>query len=103
MNKRELEKYINDNSRVIEIFSEKALEYQNGKNKNRPKSKRWDEVRITHTVDRMINTFMENVHQKLQSQVKENEFAPQWSWIDFIIKNEILDELEESVIEMKFE
>lgn len=103
MNKKELEQYINNNSRTIEIFSEKALKYQDMKNKNRPKAKRWDEVKISHAVDGMINTFMENVHDKIKTQVKRNEFEPQRSWIDFITKNDVLDELEESVIEMEFE
>ncbi|GAW63423.1 hypothetical protein FC65_GL000673 [Ligilactobacillus acidipiscis DSM 15836] len=103
MNKKELEEYINNNSRTIEIFSEKALEYQTGKNNDRPKKKRWGEVKISRAVDGMINTFMENVHDKIKTQVKRNEFEPQRSWIDFITKNNVLDELEESVIEMEFE
>ena len=103
MNKKELEQYINNNSRTIEIFSEKALEYQTSKNTNRPKKKRWDEVKIGHAVDGMINTFVENVHDKIKTQVKKNEFEPQRPWIDFIAKNNVLDELEESVIEMEFE
>ncbi|WP_206464400.1 hypothetical protein [Ligilactobacillus pobuzihii] len=46
---------------------------------------------------------MENVYEKLRSEVKENEFAPQWSWTDFIIKYKILDALEESVLKIDFE
>ncbi|WEV56173.1 hypothetical protein [Ligilactobacillus acidipiscis] len=103
MSKKELEEYINRNSHVIEIFSEKALEYQTDKNNNRFENKRWDEVKIAHTVDRMVNAFIEDVYQKLRSQIKENRFAPKWSWIDFMIKNEVLDKMEESVIEIKFE
>lgn len=103
MNKKELEEYINKNSQTIEIFSEKALEYQTGKNNDRPKKKRWDEVKIGHAVDGMSSTFMENIHDKIKVQVKKNEFDPQRPWIDFITKNDVLDELEESVIEMEFE
>lgn len=103
MNKKELEDYINKNSRTIEIFSEKALEYQTDKNKGRPIKKRWDEVKIGHAVDGMINTFIENIHDKIKAQIKKNEIEPQRPWIDFITKNNVLDELEESVIEMEFE
>lgn len=103
MNKKELEQYINDNSRTIEIFSEKALEYQDSKNKNRPRSKRWDEVKISHAVDGMINTFVENMHDKIKTQINRNNPDQTKAWTDFMNLNEVLDSLEESVIEMEFE
>lgn len=103
MNKKELEQYINNNSRTIEIFSEKALKYQDMKNKNRPKAKRWDEVKISHAVDGMINTFVENVHDKIKTQINKDNPSPEKAWIDFMNLNEILYSLEESVIEMEFE
>lgn len=51
----------------------------------------------------MISQFVDNVYGKLKDNIKENRFQPYESWVRFIETNQVLDSLENSVAEFKFE
>ncbi|GAJ26019.1 hypothetical protein JCM15457_927 [Liquorilactobacillus sucicola DSM 21376 = JCM 15457] len=102
MNKQELQEYINNNSRAVKIFWDKALVFQQAKNKKRQPAKRWNETMLERAADKMLATFITGIHDKLKMYIKEDALAPQKSWANFIEDNEILEELEESVVEMDF-
>ena len=47
--------------------------------------------------------FIDNVYDKLKTNIKENKFQPYDSWVNFIEGNEVLDNLEETVSEIEFD
>ncbi|KRM97606.1 hypothetical protein FC19_GL001653 [Liquorilactobacillus aquaticus DSM 21051] len=102
MNNQELQEYIANNSRAVEMFWDKALVYQQVKNKKRQPARRWNETMLERAADKMLNTFITGIHDKIKMYVKEDQLEPQKSWAKFIEDNEVLDELEEAVVEMEF-
>ena len=101
MNKVQLQKFISDNSQVEAIFMQKSFEYLNSKNKKRQPAKRWNEEQITRQAEKMYAQVVEDLYNKLHTQVKANRFTPAEKWIQFINQNEVLDGLEESMIELE--
>lgn len=101
MNTVQLQKFISDNSQVEVIFMQKAFEYLNSKNKKRQPAKRWNEEQITRQAEKMYAQVVEDLYNKLHTQVKANRFTPAEKWIQFINQNEVLDGLEESMIELE--
>lgn len=81
----------------------KATDYLNGKNKKRQLAQKWNEARIQRQAEKMYDQVIENLYNKLHTQVKANRFTPASTWIKFINENEVLDGLEESMIELEFE
>ncbi|WP_076635635.1 hypothetical protein [Lactiplantibacillus plantarum] len=103
MNEEQLQQYVADNSQVETIFMGKATDYLNGKNKKRQPAKRWNEAMIQRQAEKMYAQVVEDLYNKLHTQVKANRFTPAEKWIKFINENEVLDGLEESMIELEFE
>ncbi|KRL97476.1 hypothetical protein [Liquorilactobacillus satsumensis] len=102
MDKQQFQDYLETNSQAISLFNHKALEFQESKNKNRPPARRWNEARLERETGKMLNTFVTNIHEKMKSHINPNSSEPVKEWISFIDENDILDELEESIIEMQF-
>ncbi|KRL04238.1 hypothetical protein [Liquorilactobacillus oeni] len=102
MNKQQFQEYLENNSQAISLFNNKALEFQENKNKKRQPAKKWNEARLERESEKMLAAFITSVYEKMKSHVKENTLEPEKSWIAFIDENDILDELEESIIEMQF-
>ena len=103
MDREEFETYLNANSRVVAIFRSQALAYQHSKNRQRATSKRWSETAVASAVDKMVNQFIDNVYDKLKTNIKENKFQPYDSWVNFIESNEVLDNIEKTVSEIAFD
>ena len=103
MDREEFETYLNANSRVVAIFRSQALAYQHSKNRQRATSKRWSETAVASAVDKMVNQFIDNVYDKLKTNMKENKFQPYDSWVNFIESNEVLDNIEKTVSEIAFD
>lgn len=97
MNKSELLEYIDANSSAITTFKDKVRDDLNAKNKKRQPAKRWNDARIERQVDKLTDTFIDNIYDKLYRGMKANKTTPREQWISFIDENEILDSLEESV------
>lgn len=102
MNKEQLQQYVANNSQVETIFMSKVVDYLNGKNKKRQPAKKWNEARIQRQAEKMYDQVIEDLYNKLHTQVKANRFTPADQWIKFIDKNDVLDGLEESMIELEF-
>ena len=103
MDREEFETYLNANSRVVAIFRSLALAYQHSKNRQRATSKRWSETAVASAVDKIVSQFIDNVYDKLKTNIKENKLRPYDSWVNFIEKNEVLDNLEDTVSETEFD
>ena len=97
MNKNELLEYIDANSSVITTFKDKVRDDLNAKNKKRQPAKRWNDARIERQVDKLTDTFIDNIYDKLYRGMKATKITPREQWISFIDENEILDSLEESI------
>lgn len=100
MDKEELLEYIETNSGVKDKFMEKALDYQNGKNHKRPFAKRWNETKVERAADKMFNTVLDNIFDKLKPAIKSSDNK---KWIMFIEENNVLEDLEDSMGEISFE
>jgi predicted helicase len=98
MEKTEFEEYLENNSNIKDMFMEKALTYQQEKNKERQVAKRWRDGRVEHETEMMWQQFFDGVYEKIRSNVKKGH-----KWEAFLEKNEVLDNLEMSVAEMNFE
>jgi len=103
MDREEFETYLNANSRVVAIFRSHALAYQHSKNRQRATGRRWSETAVASAVDKMVSQFIDNVYDKLKTNIKENKFQPYDSWVNFIESNELLDNLEETVSGIAFD
>ena len=100
MDKEELLEYLKINSGVKDKFMKKALDYQNEKNQKRPSAKRWNETKVERATDKMFNTVLDNIFDKLKSAIKSSDNK---KWIMFIEENNVLEDLEDSMGEITFE
>ena len=98
MEKYEFEEYLESNSNVKESFMNKALEYQQQKNKDRAVAKRWRDGRVEHEAEQMWQQFLDGTYETVRNAGKKNH-----NWIEFMETNEVLDNLEIGVAEMTFE
>ena len=88
-------------ARLLSKFQARALDYQANKNQNRrnllagmmPKS---SEQQMQCTI-----LFFDGIYTKLRNAIK-NKYDHQ-AWLDYIEKYELLEQLEESVLEIEFE
>lgn len=99
---KELETYLEENSKVKSIFMEKALEFQQEKNAKKQTAKRLNETKINRIVDKMWDQVLESIHNSIMKQMKGNINYLGDKWPQFIEDNEILDMLEESIESIEF-
>lgn len=98
---KELETYLEENSKVKTIFIEKAIEFQQEKNSKKQPAKRLNEAKINRIVDKMWDQVLGNIHDSIMKQLKGKTSYLGGKWTQFIEDNEILDMLEESMEEME--
>ena len=103
MDRKEFETYLNANSRLVTIFRSQALAYQHNKNRQRSTSKKWSGTAVISAVNKMVSQFVDNVYDKLNANVKENKLHPYESWVSFMETDEVLENLEDTVAEIRFE
>ena len=101
MNKQEFETYLNEHCSALSKFQARALDYLANKNQNRTKSARWNDAKVQRAADAMYDTFLDGIYTKLRNAIK-NKYDHQ-AWLDYIEKYELLEQLEESVLEIEFE
>lgn len=101
MDKQEFETYLNEHCSALTKFQERALDYQANKNQNRTRSARWNDAKVQRAADAMYDTFLTGIYTKLRSAI-EDKYDCQ-AWLDYIEKYGLLEQLEESVLEIEFE
>ncbi|EGO8271580.1 TPA: hypothetical protein I0H48_RS08930 [Enterococcus faecalis] len=101
----EFKKYLEENCKAKNIFLEKAIDYQNEKNRKRPKDKRWNLIRLEHEVNTMWETTVSNLYNQISPHVPKCPLEDYWrkQWLEFIDEHNVLDYFEESVAELEFE
>lgn len=103
MDTEELRDYLTDNSNIENLFTSKCLQYLTEKNNQRSLDKRWPQERIDREAANMYYKFLVNIHDKISSNFKGLAKHDPNKWRHFISVNEVLDQLEESVVELDFE
>lgn len=103
MNNAALLEYLEANSRALDTFRDKSLDYQNEKNLKRQPAKRWNEAKVDRAVDKMVAEFIASIQQKMAFNIRGEHADDYQTWVDFIEQNEVLEGLEESINEMTFE
>jgi uncharacterized coiled-coil protein SlyX len=77
----ELKQYIEENSGIKAAFMEKTMAQLNKINGDRSSAIRQNDAELQHQADRMFDTFVENIYQKILSgtPLTENDSAKQWA------------------------
>lgn len=99
---KELETYLEENSKVKTIFMEKSLEFQQEKNAKKQPAKRLNDAKINQIIDKMWDQVLENIHESVMKQLKGNTSYLGGKWRQYIEDYEILDMLEESMESIEF-
>ncbi len=100
---KEFEAFLDENLPAKQAFMDAALDYQQAKNKRRPAKKRWADEKIEKATERMWNDFAKGAYEKISPNISKQALNPHKEWIQFIEKNEVLEELEQSIYEIEFE
>lgn len=103
MDNEEFSTYFSENSNAVDMFCEKAVDFQEDKNKQRAPAKRLNNTMVANAAEKMVDQFIESVYEKIGLNIKEDQSSSRENWISFIEENEIFDSLEDSVGEMVFE
>lgn len=103
MNKQDFQEHIETKINALENFYERAYEFQIEKNEKRPKKKRWNEAKIKRATDNMYKTLIDNIYIKVKGIIEDNGKQPNQVWYETMEKQEIYENIEESLYEIEFE
>lgn len=95
--------FLNKNLNSKNTFLEKATEFQNEKNKKRTPAKRWNDVKIERAVDKMWTELAKNVYNKVKPGVTVKSYDANGSWIEYLEKNEVLENIDDMIVDLEFE
>ncbi|ARW23058.1 hypothetical protein [Levilactobacillus brevis] len=98
----ELEEYLEANSQIVDNFRDKYAAFLNKQNADRPTNKKWSSLRIKNETSSTVIKFISNIQAKLSSAMKPRQRKQYAAWIDYIERNEIIDNLEESLMDLEF-
>lgn len=100
MDEKEFQKYFESLTTAKESFYDKAREYQNKKNKDRPFTKRWNENIIERRVDRMWKSLIDNMYFKVGNSVKDRNNSAGWK---NIMSEDMIENIDQSIFEIDFD
>lgn len=103
MNIKEFQEHMENNLNGLSSFWDRAIEYHVAENDKLTKSKRWSDDKIYNTVNRMYNQLIENMYVKVKFLVEENGKKTNAQWIEFLEKNDLYEEIDESLIDVQFD
>lgn len=104
MNKKDLQAYLNTHApNICKMFLDKALDFQQEKNKARSVSKRWSEKKVQKSAERMLEQFIEAIHAKVASALSSNSRKSEVAWRNKIEEIELIDNLSDMIGELEFE
>lgn len=99
MKYREFLEYLENNLDGYHTFMCKALDYQHSKNAKRPTKNRWNSEKVERAAGDMWRKSMETLYNNLKHEIKSDSAS---AWMNFIVKNEILETVNESISDMEF-
>ncbi|MBC2327732.1 hypothetical protein [Listeria booriae] len=95
--------YMSENLTSKATFYQKAMEFQNEKNKKRPPAKRWKDVKLERAVNAMWQDIMKTMYDKIKPSIKRDAPDLRQAWLDYFTKYEILDSMDQALAEIEFE
>ncbi|EGQ0540422.1 TPA: hypothetical protein PF400_000490 [Staphylococcus aureus] len=101
--KKTFQTHIESKIKALSIFYDRAFEYQTAKNDKRPKKNRWNEDKVQRTTDEMYNKLIQNIYEKVKSNVEDNGKQPDNQWFLYMEKHELYDSIEMSIYDIEFE
>ncbi|WP_367567285.1 hypothetical protein [Lacrimispora sp.] len=99
MKYKEFLEYMEKHLESYNAFMRKASLYQKEKNLKRPPKSRWNDEKVEKATSAMWKAAMEPLYNKLKGEIK-SDFRE--SWISFIDKNELLENINEGISELDF-
>ncbi|MBC1936735.1 hypothetical protein HCA69_10185 [Listeria grandensis] len=95
--------YMSENLTTKDSFYQKAMEFQNEKNKKRPPAKRWKETKLDRAVNAMWQDIMKTMYDKIKPSIKRDTPDLRQAWLDYFVKYSILESMDEALSEIEFE
>ena len=99
MKYKEFLDYLEENLEGYHVFMDKAVAYQDEKNKKRPSKNRWDNKRVHRASYDMWRQSMEPLYNNIKHDVESD--LPT-AWISFIDKNNIFETVNDGISELNF-
>ncbi|HAP3558623.1 TPA: hypothetical protein IUD88_001218 [Enterococcus faecalis] len=100
----EFREYLEENARhSLELFIEKATEYQLEKNKNRSGKSKWNEAKVQRAIDAMLDRLIDGAYEQIKAQKGVPKYNGRQIWIDFMNEHDFLEMFSDGVSEMEFE
>lgn len=97
----ELEEYLESHSQIVDNFRNKYAAFLNEQNAGRSTNKKWSSLRIENETDSAVSKFLSNIQAKLSSAMKPRQRKQYASWIDYMERNNVIDSLEESMMDLE--
>ncbi|MGY3748059.1 hypothetical protein ACWN8P_12440 [Vagococcus salmoninarum] len=83
-----------------ETFYSISMDDQLARNSRRKPAKRWNEEKIERAIDMQWKELMTNVYEKVKAE-KGNSLKS--AWIEFIMADDFLEQLDGSIAEIEFD
>lgn len=100
----EFVEYLQTNAqRTLDLFLEKATDYQNGKNKIRSGKSKWPEKKVQKAIDDMYNQLLTNTYEKIKMAKPIPKYNGYQVWEEFLNETEFLDMFSDNISAMEFE
>lgn len=95
--------YMSENLMSKSSFYQKAMEFQEKKNKKRPPAKRWNKTKLDRAVNKMWEDILRNMYDRIKPSVDKKAYDQKEAWLDYMTTNNILDAMDDGLIEIEFE
>lgn len=103
MNYLTFKEHMNSKLYSLDSFYEKVTEFQLEKNKGRAKKARWNEAKVQRSIDTMYEDLFKNIYQQVKIQIEQNGKKTEIQWIEYLEKNEVYENLDQSIYEIEIE
>ncbi|TYA97057.1 hypothetical protein FXE12_11670 [Lactobacillus sp. SL9-6] len=97
----ELEEYLETHSQIVDNFRDKYAAFLNEQNADRPTNKKWSSLRIKNETSSAVIKFISNIQAKLSSAMKPRQRKSYNCWVDYMERNNVIDGLEESMMDLE--
>ncbi|KAJ72472.1 hypothetical protein M222_2242 [Enterococcus faecalis AZ19] len=101
---QEFREYLEENaSHSLELFIEKATDYQLKKNKKRSGSAKWNDAKVHRAIDDMLDRLIDSAYEQIKVQKGVPKYNGKQIWIDFMNEHEFLEMFADGVAETEFD
>ncbi|CUO92347.1 Uncharacterised protein [[Eubacterium] contortum] len=91
--------YLENTLEGYNLFMEKAIAFQEEKNRKRPAKNRWEPGRVQRAAYDMWKQSMQPLYDKLKSEIKSDDTQV---WDDFMQNNNILETINDGITDLNF-